>query len=112
MSSRRPEQLDPEAAKGESSVLLVGRGSCELLRARTDSCHDLPKMHASSRARRWRARLPRDAVIEAYKADVDRTLIRKNLQLTPEQRMAQLEELAAMADELRRAARQRPATRP
>ena len=46
-----------------------------------------------------------DAVIEAYKRDVDRTLLRKNLTLTVEERFLQLMELQRLADELRRAGR-------
>ena len=46
-----------------------------------------------------------DPVIEAYKKDIDRTLIRENLKLTPEQRLLQLMTLQEFADELRRADR-------
>ena len=52
-----------------------------------------------------------DAVIEAYKKDIDRTPIRKNLALTAEERLIQLARLQEFADELRRAgaeSRQRP----
>ena len=44
-----------------------------------------------------------DPIIEAYKKDVDRTQIRENLKLTPEQRLAKLEALLADAEEFRRA---------
>jgi hypothetical protein len=44
-----------------------------------------------------------DPVIEAYKKDVDRTLIRENLTLTPSQRVQKLVELQHFAEELRRA---------
>lgn len=44
-----------------------------------------------------------DEVIEAYKKDVDRTLLRENLKLTPEQRLEKLAELQRLAIELRRA---------
>ena len=44
-----------------------------------------------------------DPVIEFYKKDVDRTLIRRNLSLTVEERLRQLAELQAFAKELRRA---------
>lgn len=44
-----------------------------------------------------------DPVIEAYKKDVDRTLIRRNLMLTPTQRLQKLEEMQAWAIELRKA---------
>lgn len=44
-----------------------------------------------------------DPVIEAYKKDIDRTLIRENLKLTPEQRLEELMRLQEFAEELRRA---------
>ncbi|HSU67073.1 MAG TPA: hypothetical protein VLJ39_09390 [Tepidisphaeraceae bacterium] len=44
-----------------------------------------------------------DPIIEAYKKDVDRTLIRENLKLTPDQRLANLEALLEDAEEIRRA---------
>lgn len=44
-------------------------------------------------------------MIEAYKKDVDRTLLRENLKLTSEQRVLQLMALLKAADELRRAGR-------
>jgi len=48
----------------------------------------------------------KDPVIEAYKRDVDRTLIRENLKLTVTQRVEQLMELQRFAEEARRAGRQ------
>ncbi|HEX5724964.1 MAG TPA: hypothetical protein VFX98_05835 [Longimicrobiaceae bacterium] len=47
--------------------------------------------------------LPPDPVVEAYKAHVDRTLIRENLRLTPEQRIRQLQQLVRFAEELKQA---------
>jgi hypothetical protein len=44
-----------------------------------------------------------DPVIEAYKKDVDRSLIRENLKLSPEERVLKLMQLQRFADELRRA---------
>ncbi len=44
--------------------------------------------------------LPPDPVIEAYKKDVDRTLIRENLKLTVEQRFEKLMTLQRVAEEL------------
>lgn len=44
-----------------------------------------------------------DPVIEAYKKDIDRTLIRENLKLTLEQRFQKAMALARFAEELRRA---------
>ncbi len=49
-------------------------------------------------------RVVSDPVIEAYKRDVDRTLIRENLRLTIEQRFEKLMRLQEFAAELRRAA--------
>jgi hypothetical protein len=47
-----------------------------------------------------------DPVIEAYKKDVDRTLLRKALKLTPDERLRELMRLQAFAAELRRAGSQ------
>jgi len=49
--------------------------------------------------------LPPDPVVEAYKAHVDRTLLRDNLRLTPDQRIRQLQQLARFAEELKAAGR-------
>jgi hypothetical protein len=46
-----------------------------------------------------------DPVIEAYKKDIDRTLLRERLKLTVEQRLRDLSRLQAIAEELRRAGR-------
>jgi hypothetical protein len=48
------------------------------------------------------AGIPRDPVIEFYKKDVDRTLLRENLKLTPEQRIRKLERHQELVLELRR----------
>jgi len=50
-----------------------------------------------------KSELPPDPVIEAYKKDVDRTLIRRNLTLTVEERLLQLARLQEFAEALRRA---------
>jgi hypothetical protein len=47
-----------------------------------------------------------DPVIEAYKKDIDVTLIRENLRLTVDQRIQQLMKLQQFAADLRRAGRQ------
>jgi hypothetical protein len=47
-----------------------------------------------------------DPVIEAYKRDIDRTLLRQNMRRTVEERFLQLMELQRFADELRRAGKQ------
>lgn len=45
------------------------------------------------------------AVIEAYKRDVDRTLLRENLKLTPDQRMRKMIAALRFHEEVRRAGR-------
>ena len=50
--------------------------------------------------------IPPDPVTEEYKKDVDRTLIRENLKLTPEERVRKLMKLQRFAAELRRAGRE------
>lgn len=44
-----------------------------------------------------------DPVIEVYKRDVDRTLIRENLKLTVEERFQKLMRLIEFAEELKKA---------
>jgi hypothetical protein len=44
-----------------------------------------------------------DPVIDAHKADVDRTLLREALRMTPHQRLENLQRLCEFAEELRRA---------
>ena len=51
------------------------------------------------------APLELDPVIQAYKRDVDRSLIRANLALTVTQRFEKLMELQKFAEELQRAGR-------
>lgn len=46
-----------------------------------------------------------DPVIEAYKRDVDRTLIRENLRLSVEERFEKLMRLQRAAEEMRKAGR-------
>ena len=46
-----------------------------------------------------------DPVIDAYLKHVDRTLVRENLKLTPEQRLRKLMTLQQFAEELKRAGR-------
>jgi len=46
-----------------------------------------------------------DPVIEAYKKDVDRTLLRENLKLTVEERFRKFHSFATFANELREAGR-------
>jgi len=52
--------------------------------------------------------LPRDPdpMVEAYKKDIDRTLIRENLKLSVEDRFRKAMALARFAEEMRRAGRE------
>ena len=47
-------------------------------------------------------RIAPDPVIEAYKKDVDRTLLVENLKLTPEERLVRLQQFLEGIAELRR----------
>jgi hypothetical protein len=47
-----------------------------------------------------------DPVVEAYKKDIDRTLIRETLKLSVEDRFRDAMRVARFADEMRRAGRQ------
>jgi hypothetical protein len=46
-----------------------------------------------------------DPVIEAYKTDIDRTLLRRNLRLSVAERLANLQALQRLAEEAREAGR-------
>lgn len=48
---------------------------------------------------------PSDPVVEAYKKDVDRTLLRQNLARSVEERLSNLVALQRLAEEARRAGR-------
>ena len=48
-----------------------------------------------------------DPVIEVYKKDVDRTLIRRNLKLSHEERLQNAMELQRFAQDLRKAGRRK-----
>ena len=41
-----------------------------------------------------------DPIIERYKADIDRTLIRENLRKSPEERLLTLQRMQVLVDEL------------
>lgn len=52
---------------------------------------------------RWADRAPPDPVIEAFKKDVDRTLLRENLKLTPDERVRKLAQFMRSLEEVRAA---------
>jgi hypothetical protein len=47
-----------------------------------------------------------DDVVELYKKDVDRTLLREALRLTPSERIREMEELSRFAEELSKSGRE------
>jgi hypothetical protein len=49
--------------------------------------------------------IERDPVVEVYKKDIDRTLLRENLKLTVEERLRNLMRLQRFAEEMRQAGR-------
>lgn len=49
------------------------------------------------------ARCGMDRVIEAYKGDIDRSLLRENLRLSPDQRVRKLVAFVRLADQLKSA---------
>jgi hypothetical protein len=51
--------------------------------------------------------LPPDPVIEVYKKDIDRTLLRENLKLTASQRLERLQQFVDAMSAVRGAARRR-----
>jgi hypothetical protein len=53
-----------------------------------------------------------DPVVEAYKRDIDRSLLRENLKLTVEERFRKAMALARFAEEMRRAGREARPRRP
>ena len=57
------------------------------------------------------APLEPDPVIEHYKKDIDRTLLRENLKLTVAQRMEKLERAHRLVEEVKRAGRESRKTR-
>lgn len=64
------------------------------------------KSEKESGPAQWSLPFPPDPVIEAYKKDVDRTLLRENLKLSVEERFEKLMALQRFAEEMRRAGRE------
>lgn len=71
-------------------------------RVRGKLCHNPP---VADKAELFTISLAPDPVIEAYKRDVDRTLIRENLKLSVTERVQKLIGALHLADELRRSRR-------
>jgi len=50
-------------------------------------------------------RVATDPIVDAFKRDIDRSLLRRNLEKTPDERIESLQALARFAEEARRAGR-------
>jgi hypothetical protein len=88
--------------------VLTVNGRAELVVQDAAAYQDLMDTHATRRStdeRRTEAELEPDPVIEAYKADVDRTLLRENLARSVDERLENLGALQRLADETGRAGR-------
>jgi len=75
------------------------------LRETGRECYN-PLKKVSDKLAKKALKLEPDPVIEVYKKDIDRTLIRENLKLSVEERLLKLMELQRFATELRRAGRE------
>lgn len=62
----------------------------------------VPRYHECVPEELQRVSLEPNPVIEAYKKDVDRTLIRENLRLSPEERIRKMIAALRLAEEIRR----------
>ena len=72
---------------------------------------DKPQVNPASTSAEQSSPQWRDPVIEAYKKDVDRTLLRENLKLSVQERFDKFQRFAEYANELREAGRRARATR-
>ena len=94
--------------------LAVRAGTTQSVVGRLEAGIGSPRVETVERllaAAGFRARLeleaiaPEDPVIAAYKADIDRTLLRENLGKTPEERVRALQALHDLVEEAGRAGR-------
>ena len=81
--------------RGHAAAVLVDVSEYEALIAELDAGGE-----AAERPAARVVEAPPDPVIEAYKADIDRTLIRENLRRPISERLRRLGELAKFRDEL------------
>ena len=87
-------------------------GSAQSVVARIERGHSSPTLEMLSRLlaaagyeveTNLMPRVPDDPVTDAYKRDIDRTLLRRNLEKSPEERVRSLQSLARFAEEARNA---------
>lgn len=96
MIGRRPGLVLLSAAVSIAPAATRGRASARCYSRAMSPQHPRFEVEVS---------LDPDPVIEAYKKDIDRTLIRENLKLTPEERLNRLVKFQEFAEELRAAGR-------
>jgi transcriptional regulator with XRE-family HTH domain len=100
------QQLADRAHTSQSAVARMERGrgspSVETLQRLIEAAGFTLTLDVAPAAARH---APRDAVVEAYKKDVDRSLLRENLAKTVDQRLRDMESFRRSAEELRRGVR-------
>jgi hypothetical protein len=102
-----PNDLADEALDAEDGSELVRVGLARRLSTRRHDSHEWVIFTGGTLAPMVPepVALDPDPVIEAYKRDVDRTLLRENLKLSPEERLLKLQDFVRFAASLREAGR-------
>jgi transcriptional regulator with XRE-family HTH domain len=93
------------ARRARTTQSVVGRIEAELVSPSLETMQRLLAGAGFTLQLELRPLTVADATIEAYKADIDRTLLRENLKKTPEQRVRALQAHLRLATEARRAGR-------
>jgi transcriptional regulator with XRE-family HTH domain len=91
------------AVRAGTTQSVVGRLEAGTGSPRVDTVERLLEAAGCRVRAELEALVPDDPVVAAYKADIDRTLLRENLGRTPEERVRALEALQDLAAEARRA---------
>lgn len=95
IASKQSEANSSRAAASQDARRRLGRGHP----AYNGTVND----HEDDRSRAGSRRSSIDAIIDLYKKDVDRTLLRQALRLSPDQRLRRLVELTRFTDAFREA---------
>lgn len=91
------------AERAVTTQSVVGRIEAGLTTPRVDTVERLLQAAGYRLVLDLRPIAPDDPIVAAYKADIDRTLLRENLQRTPEERVRALQSHHRLAAEARRA---------
>ena len=102
MKPHHPQQYDSVVVVSLNALALAPRAPHRTILANTLGYNG---QRSKSMPEETKSKADVDPLIEAYKKDVDVTLIRENLRLTVDQRFQQLMKLQEFAEELRRAGR-------